>query len=77
MRQEVIQKLNVPRDQYSINKYELHMHHAHDMTNRGNGEDSDHNMPKVKIGGLTRFMFIEMCFRLAKQLYAQELEHVI
>ena len=53
------------------------MHHAHDMTNRGNGEDSDHNMPKVKIGGLTRFMFIEMCFRLAKQLYAQELEHVI
>ena len=52
------------------------MHHAHDMSNRGNpnSDDSDNNVPKVKPGGLTRFMFIEMCFRMAKQLFATELE---
>ena len=64
MRQKFIKALNIDLSAHKMSTYDVALREALAMAGRGDVEQLK------KKPGFTRFMFIEVCFRLARTLYA-------
>ena len=69
MRRDFIKALNIDQSAYKMSTYDVALREAYAMAGRGEAEQ------QKKKPGFTRFMFIEVCFRVARNLYATGFEY--